>query len=101
TSLRVKGRLSDADIHATAGEIRIALLEADVALPVVKAFVGAVKERSRGEEVSRALNPAQRVISIVNEGLVNVLVGETRRLRFAKQPPTVIMLAGLQGSGKT
>jgi signal recognition particle subunit SRP54 len=99
--LRGKGRLSDADIDATAREIRIALLEADVALPVVKAFTAAVKERARGEEVSRALNPAQQVIAIVNEELVNVLGGETRRIRLAKQPPTVIMLAGLQGSGKT
>ena len=101
TTLRGKGRLSEADIDATAREIRIALLEADVALPVVKAFVGAIRERARGEEVSRALNPAQQVISIVNEELVKVLGGETRRLRFAKQPPTVILLAGLQGSGKT
>jgi signal recognition particle subunit SRP54 len=101
TNLRGKGRLSDADIDATAREIRIALLEADVALPVVKAFVGAVKERARGEEVSRALNPAQQVISIVNEELIAVLGGETRRIRLAKQPPTVILLAGLQGSGKT
>jgi len=101
TTLRGKGRLSDADIDATAREIRIALLEADVALPVVKAFVGAVKERARGEEVSRALNPAQQVIQIVNEELIGVLGGATRRLRLAKQPPTVIMLAGLQGSGKT
>jgi signal recognition particle subunit SRP54 len=101
TALRGKGRLSDADIDATAREIRIALLEADVALPVVKAFVGAVKERSRGEEVSRALNPAQQVIKIVNEELVTILGGETRRVRLAKNPPTVIMLAGLQGSGKT
>jgi signal recognition particle subunit SRP54 len=101
TNLRGKGRLSEADIDATAREIRIALLEADVALPVVKAFVGAVKDRSRGEEVSRALNPAQQVIAIVNEELVTVLGGETRRIRLAKQPPTVILLAGLQGSGKT
>jgi len=101
TSLRGKGRLSDADIDAAAREIRIALLEADVALPVVKAFTAAVKERARGEEVSRALNPAQQVIAIVNEELVKVLGGETRRIRLAKQPPTVIMLAGLQGSGKT
>ena len=101
TNLRGKGRLSDADIAATAREIRIALLEADVALPVVKAFIGAVKERARGEEVSRALNPAQQVIKIVNEELIAVLGGETRRLRLAKQPPTVILLAGLQGSGKT
>lgn len=99
--LRGKGRLSEADIDATAREIRIALLEADVALPVVKEFVGAVKERARGEEVSGALNPAQQVVKIVNEELVAILGGETRRIRFAKTPPTVIMLAGLQGAGKT
>jgi signal recognition particle subunit SRP54 len=100
-NLRGKGRLSDADIDATAREIRIALLEADVALPVVKEFVAAVKERARGEEVSGALNPAQQVVKIVNDELVEILGGETRRLRFAKNPPTVIMLAGLQGAGKT
>ena len=101
SSLRGKGRLSDADIDATCREIRIALLEADVAVPVVRTFVAAVKERARGEEVSRALNPAQQVIKIVNEELIAILGGETRRLRLAKNPPTVIMLAGLQGSGKT
>jgi signal recognition particle subunit SRP54 len=100
-SLRGKGKLSEADIDATAREIRLALLEADVALPVVKDFVDAVKERARGAEVSGALNPAQQVIKIVNEELVGILGGETRRLRFAKTPPTVIMLAGLQGAGKT
>ncbi|MCU1594053.1 MAG: ffh, partial [Frankiales bacterium] len=101
TSLRGKGRLSEADIDATAREIRIALLEADVALPVVKAFITALKERAVGEEVSKALNPAQQVIKIVNEELVGILGGETRLLRYAKNPPTVIMLAGLQGAGKT
>ncbi|HEY2166977.1 MAG TPA: signal recognition particle protein [Jatrophihabitantaceae bacterium] len=101
SGLRGKGRLSEADIDATAREIRIALLEADVALPVVRQFIAAIKERARGEEVSRALNPAQQVIKIVNEELVTILGGQTRRLQFAKQPPTVIMLAGLQGSGKT
>jgi signal recognition particle subunit SRP54 len=100
-NLRGKGRLSEADIDATAREIRIALLEADVALPVVRAFVDSVKERARGEEVSGALNPAQQVIKIVDEELVAILGGETRRLRYAKTAPTVIMLAGLQGSGKT
>src|SRR6201999_1069686 len=75
--------------------------EADVALPVVKDFIAALKERARGEEVSKALNPAQQVIKIVNEELVKILGGETRRLQFAKNPPTVIMLAGLQGAGKT
>ena len=101
TNLRGKGRLSDADIDATAREIRIALLEADVALPVVRHFIAQIKERARSEEVSKALNPAQQVIKIVNDELIEILGGETRRLQYAKQPPTVIMLAGLQGSGKT
>jgi signal recognition particle subunit SRP54 len=101
TKLRGKGKLTDADIDATAREIRLALLEADVALPVVRAFIATLKERARGAEVSQALNPAQQIIKIVHEELINVLGGEGRRLQFAKQPPTVIMLAGLQGSGKT
>lgn len=100
-NLRGKGRLSDADIDATAREIRIALLEADVALPVVRTFIANIKERAKGVEVSAALNPAQQVVKIVNEELVGILGGETRRLNMAKHPPTVIMLAGLQGSGKT
>jgi signal recognition particle subunit SRP54 len=100
-NLRGKGRLSESDIDATAREIRVALLEADVALPVVRSFIKQVKERALGAEVSRALNPAQQVIKIVNEELAGILGGETRRLRFAKNPPTVIMLAGLQGAGKT
>ena len=100
-NLRGKGKLTDADIDATTREIRVALLEADVALPVVKDFIAAVRERARGIEVSQALNPAQQIVKIVDEELVTILGGETRRLRFAKTPPTVIMLAGLQGSGKT
>jgi signal recognition particle subunit SRP54 len=101
SSLRGQGRLSAADIDATCREIRIALLEADVALPVVRQFIARVKERASGAEVSQALNPAQQVIKIVNEELIEILGGEARRLRFAKTPPTVIMLAGLQGGGKT
>jgi signal recognition particle subunit SRP54 len=101
SSLRGKGKLSAADIDATLREIRIVLLEADVALPVVREFVGKVKERASSEEVSEALNPAQQIIKIVNEELISILGGQARRLRFAKTPPTVIMLAGLQGSGKT
>src|SRR5699024_3849853 len=100
-NLRGKGKLSDADIDQTAREIRRALLEADVALDVVKEFIKRIKERARGAEVSGALNPAQQVIKIVNAELVSILGGETRRLSYAKKPPTVIMLAGLQGSGKT
>ncbi|MFE0747503.1 signal recognition particle protein [Gordonia sp. NPDC058843] len=99
--LRGKGRLSDADIDRTCREIRLALLEADVSLAVVRSFIARIKERAKGAEVSAALNPAQTVVKIVNEELVGILGGETRRVRFAKNPPTVIMLAGLQGAGKT
>src|SRR3954462_8930578 len=99
-SLRGKGRLTDADIDATAREIRIALLEADVALPAVREFINAIKERARGADASAALTPAQQVIKIANEELLKILGGETRRIRLAKQSPTVIMLAGLQGAGK-
>nr|WP_275436957.1 signal recognition particle protein [Corynebacterium simulans] len=101
SGLRGKGKLTEADINATAREIRLALLEADVSLTVVRAFIKRIKERAAGAEVSEALNPAQQVVKIVNEELVDILGGETRRLQLAKNPPTVIMLAGLQGAGKT
>jgi signal recognition particle subunit SRP54 len=100
-NLRGKGRLSEADVDATVREIRTALLEADVALPVVRQFTARVRERALGAEVSKALNPAQQIVKIVHEELVGILGGETRRLRLAKNPPTVILLAGLQGAGKT
>ncbi|MDQ1579508.1 MAG: signal recognition particle subunit [Microbacteriaceae bacterium] len=100
-NLRTKGKLSAADVDGTVREIRRALLDADVALEVVKEFTGAVRERALGDEVSKALNPAQQVVQIVNEELVSILGGQQRRLEFAKKPPTVIMLAGLQGAGKT
>ena len=100
-NLRGKGRLSAADIDGTVREIRRALLEADVNLDVVKEFTAAVKERALEASASQALNPAQQVVQIVNEELVAILGGRQRRLEFAKQPPTVIMLAGLQGAGKT
>ena len=99
--LRGKGKLTGADINATAREIRLALLEADVSLTVVRGFIKRIKERAVGAEVSEALNPAQQVVKIVNEELQDILGGETRRLNLAKNPPTVIMLAGLQGAGKT
>ena len=85
-NLRGKGRLSEADIDATAREIRIALLEADVNLAVVKDFIAAIKERARGAELSGALNPAQQVIKIVNEELVAMLGGETRSAAFRQAP---------------
>ncbi|WP_448656292.1 signal recognition particle protein [Microbacterium lacticum] len=100
-NLRTKGKLTPADVDGTVREIRRALLDADVALVVVKDFTAKVRERALGDEVNKALNPAQQVVQIVNEELVAILGGEQRRLRFAKTAPTVIMLAGLQGSGKT
>jgi len=100
-NLRGKGKLSAADVDGTVREIRRALLDADVALEVVKDFTGRVRERALGDEVNKALNPAQQVVQIVNEELVTILGGEARRIQFAKTAPTVIMLAGLQGAGKT
>jgi len=99
--LKGKGKLSEADVDEVLREIRVALLEADVNLQVVKAFVARVRERSVGEELSRALNPAQQVIKIVHEELIAILGGETFSLTFASKPPTVVLMAGLQGSGKT
>lgn len=99
--LRGKGRLSEADIDETTREIRVALLEADVAVPVVRQFTAAVRERALGAEVSGALNPAQQVIKIVHEELIGILGGQNRSLQMAKTGPTVILLAGLQGAGKT
>jgi signal recognition particle subunit SRP54 len=101
SALRTKGKLSPADVDKTVREIRRALLDADVALSVVKEFTSTIRDRALGDEVNRALNPAQQVVQIVNEELVAILGGEQRRLQFAKTPPTVIMLAGLQGAGKT
>ncbi len=100
-SLRGKGRLSESDIDATVSQIRRALLDADVAVPVVREFTATVRERASSAEVSEALKPGQQVVKIVYEELVSILGGTARPLTFAKTPPTVIMLAGLQGSGKT
>ena len=100
-NLRGKGKLSPADVDGTVREIRRALLEADVALEVVKEFATKVRDRALSDEVSKALNPAQQVVQIVNDELITILGGQQRRLEFSKQPPTVIMLAGLQGAGKT
>lgn len=100
-NLRSKGKLSPADVDGTVREIRRALLDADVALPVVKDFTATIRERALSDDVNKALNPAQQVVQIVNEELVAILGGQQRRLEFAKKPPTVIMLAGLQGAGKT
>lgn len=101
SALRGKGRLTEADIDSTVTEIRRALLEADVALPVVRSFTAAVREKAKDAVRSKALNPGQQVVKIVNDELVEVLGGATRELNWADRGPTVIMLAGLQGAGKT
>jgi signal recognition particle subunit SRP54 len=101
---RLKGRgvLSEEDVDAALREIRIALLEADVALPVVKSFVAGVREKAVGQEVLRSITPGQMVVKIVHDRLVELLGGAgTGELELAKSPPTVILMAGLQGSGKT
>jgi signal recognition particle subunit SRP54 len=99
--LRTRGRLTPSDVDEVAREIRLALLEADVNVRVVKSFIARIKERATGAEVAQSLGPAQQVIKIVQEELVATLGGATGKLKMASKPPTVIVLAGLQGSGKT
>ena len=99
--IKGKGKLREEDVDETLREIRLALLEADVNFQVVKNLVARIRERVVGIEVSQALNPAQQVIKIVNEELVESLGGETVKISYASKPPTVVLMAGLQGSGKT
>lgn len=99
--LRGRGKLSEADVNEAMREVRMALLEADVNFKVVKDFVAKVKERSVGQEVMTSLTPAQHVIKIVNEELTFLMGGTQSRITISSRPPTVIMLVGLQGAGKT
>ncbi|MFV0526409.1 MAG: signal recognition particle protein [Acidimicrobiales bacterium] len=99
--LSKKGRLTEADVDEALREIRVALLEADVNLSVVKSLRSRIRDRAVGEEVHQALNPAQQVVKIVNEELTTALGGETFQISYSPRPPTVILMAGLQGSGKT
>ena len=99
--LRGRGRLSEADIDEVLREIRVALLEADVNFTVVKKFVASVKDACLALDLSASLSPAQQVIKLVHNELVSILGGETLRITYASKPPTVVLLAGLQGSGKT
>ena len=99
--LRGKGRLSEEDIKLAMREVRLALLEADVSYKVVKDFVKTVSERAVGAEVLDSLTPAQQVIKIVSEELTALMGGANAKLTFASRPPTVVMMCGLQGSGKT
>ena len=99
--LRSRGRLSDADVDEALREIRTALLEADVDVGVARALVQGIRARVVGEELSKSLSPGQQVVKAVHDQLVEALGGETLRLAYASTPPTVVLLAGLQGSGKT
>ncbi len=99
--LRSRGRLGEADVDEALSEIRTALLEADVDVGVARAFVDSVRARVLGQDLSRSLSPGQQVVKAVHEELVSVLGGETLRITYASAPPTVVLLAGLQGSGKT
>jgi len=99
--LRGKGRLSAEDVDEALREIRLALLEADVNFEVVKSLIGRIRERSVGDELSKALNPTQQIVKIVLEELTQSLGGEAMQVTFEAKPPTVVLMAGLQGSGKT
>ena len=99
--LRGKGRLSEADVKAAMREIRLALLEADVSYKVVKDFIAKVSQRAVGSDVLESLTPAQMIVKIVNEELTALMGSENQKLRMASQPPTIVMLVGLQGAGKT
>ena len=99
--LRSKGTLRESDVDEVLREIRLALLEADVNFVVVKSILARIREAAIGARVHEALNPAQQVIKLVNEALVEALGGESIRIQYASRPPTVVLMAGLQGSGKT
>jgi len=101
TRLRGRGRLREEDVDEVLREIRLALLEADVAFGVVKELVNRIREQAVGADLSKALNPAQQVIKIVHEELKGILGGETLKITYASKPPTVVLMAGLQGAGKT
>jgi len=99
--IRSKGLLGPEEIEEVLKEIRAALLDADVNLKVVRSFQERIRVRALGEEVSGVLNPGQQIVKIVSEELTNILGGEAIKITFASKPPTIVMLAGLQGSGKT
>src|SRR5947199_3878949 len=100
-NLRGQGTLTEENIQEALKEIRMALLEADVNFKVVKTFIDRVQEKAVGQEVMTALSPAQQIVKLVHDELVEVLGKDTAKLKFASQPPSVILMAGLQGSGKT
>src|SRR3990172_235976 len=100
-TLRGEARLTEANVQDALREVRLALLEADVALPVVRDFIARVKEKALGEEVIGSLTPGQALVGVVHRELTALMGGENAALNFAVAPPAVILMAGLQGSGKT
>lgn len=99
--IRGKGKVSEADVKEMMREVRLALLEADVNFKVVKDFVKRVSERAVGQDVMKSLTPGQQVIKVVQEELTELMGGEQSKIAVANKPPTVIMMVGLQGAGKT
>jgi len=96
-----KGRLTEADIDVMLREVRLALLEADVNIKIIKEFIAEVKEQALGEKVMKSLTPSQQVVKIVNDELTNLMGAEAAEVNFATAGPTVLMMVGLQGAGKT
>src|SRR3974390_206942 len=101
TRLRGKGRISDEDLDEALQEIRTALLDADVELGVARRFCDGIRLRVSTQALSRSLTPGQQVIKAVHEALIGALGGETLKLTYSQRPPTAVLMAGLQGSGKT
>jgi signal recognition particle subunit SRP54 len=99
--LRGKGSLSEEDVNLALREIRVALLEADVALPVVKDFVERIREQAIGQDIIKSVSPAQQVVKIVHDEMVNLLGADNAELKVDGTPPVVYLMVGLQGSGKT
>ena len=100
-NLKGRGKLKEADVDAALREIRVALIEADVSLPVIKDFLADIRERAIGQEVFKSLTPGHQMVKIVNDELESLLGGEVSEIQFSDKPPTIILMVGLQGSGKT
>ncbi|MEY2967778.1 MAG: signal recognition particle protein, partial [Actinomycetota bacterium] len=99
--VRGRGRLTESDVDEVLAEIRAALLDADVNVSVARNVVARIREQAVGAELSKALDPGQQIVKIVNQELTAILGGDTLKITYAGKPPTVVLMAGLQGSGKT
>ena len=101
SKMKNKGKLTELEVKQAMREVRIALLEADVNLSVVKQFINNVSEKAVGDDILKGLNPSQQVIKVVNEELISIMGGSHSKINIADKPPTIILMCGLQGSGKT